>query len=206
MSGWRMTSRVRGALLLVVILSAMALLAGCGYEYNGTVYEPPLDAAEVVGTNWDGSEFRMSDLQDKVALVFFGYTACPDICPYTLANMTQVYRLLGDKAEDVAVVFISVDPDRDTPERLAEYVPMFNDAFYGVYIPEPALSQVKSDYFVYAEKNYPDDDESSLDYLVDHTGWIYVIDRKGDMRMVFAHDATPDLIAPDVEHLLKARR
>ena len=114
-----MISRLRGALLLVVILSAMALLAGCGYEYNGTVYEPPLDAAEVVGTNWDGSEFRMSDLQDKVALVFFGYTACPDICPYTLANMTQVYGLLGDKAEDVAVVFISVAPDRDTPERLA---------------------------------------------------------------------------------------
>jgi len=194
--------------LLVFLALAMGLtaLAGCSYEYNGTSYDPPMPAAEVTGTNWDGSEFHMSDLQGKVALVFFGYTSCPDICPFTLANMTQVYTLLGDKAEDVAVVFISVDPDRDTPEQLAQYIPAFNDAFYGVYIPEPALDQTKQDYFVYAEKNYPEDSQSSLDYLIDHTGWIYVIDRKGDMRLVFEHDASADQIAADVEHLLKERK
>ena len=191
---------------LVLIIGAV-WLAGCSsYEYNGTVYDPPMPAAEVTGTNWDGREFHMSDLQGKVALVFFGYTSCPDICPFTLANMTQVYTLLGDKAEDVAVVFISVDPDRDTPEKMADYIPAFNEAFYGVYIPEPALEQTKKDYFVYAEKNYPKDSQSSLDYLIDHTGWVYVIDRKGDMRLVFPHDAPADQIASDVEHLLKERK
>lgn len=200
--------RMTNALLIFLTLAiGLTALAGCSsYEYNGTVYDPPMPAAEVTGTNWDGSEFRMSDLQGKVALVFFGYTSCPDICPFTLANMTQVYTLLGDKAEDVAVVFISVDPDRDTPEQLAQYIPAFNEAFYGVYIPEPALDQTKQDYFVYAEKNYPKDSQSSLDYLIDHTGWIYAIDRKGDMRLVFEHDAPPDEIAADVEHLLKERK
>jgi len=200
----RMTNALPIFLLLAV---SLLMFAGCSsYEYNGTVYDPPMPAAEVTGTNWDGSEFRMSDLQGKVALVFFGYTSCPDICPLTLANMTQVYTLLGDKAEDVAVVFISVDPDRDTPEQLAQYIPAFNNAFYGVYIPEPALDQTKQDYFVYAEKNYPKDSQSSLDYLIDHTGWIYAIDRKGDMRLVFEHDAPPDEIAADVEHLLTERK
>lgn len=191
---------------LLLLLIMPVLLTSCGYEYNGTLYDPPLEAAEVVGTNWDGSEFQLRDLEGKVALVFFGYTACPDICPFSLATMTQVYAMLGEKAEDVAVVFISVDPNRDTPEQLANYVPAFNEAFYGIYIPEPELTQTKADYFVYAEANYPDDDESSLDYLVDHTGWIYVIDRKGQLRMVFGHDTPADQITPDVEHLLKARR
>ena len=200
----RMTS-VRPILLALIV--GLTGLAGCSsYEYNGTLYDPPMPAAEVTGTNWDGSEFHMSDLQGKVTLVLFGYTSCPDICPLTLANLTQVYTLLGDKAEDVAVVFISVDPDRDTPEQLADYIPAFNDAFYGVYIPEPALDQTKKDYFVYAEKNYPKDSQSSLDYLIDHTGWIYAIDRKGDMRLVFEHDTPADQIASDVEHLLKERK
>ncbi len=199
--------RVTTAVLVFLTLAiGLTALAGCSsYEYNGTVYDPPMPADEVTGTNWDGNEFHMSDLQGKVALVFFGYTSCPDICPFTLANMTQVYTLLGDKAKDVAVVFISVDPDRDTPEKMADYIPAFNDAFYGVYIPEPALEQTKKDYFVYAEKNYPKDSQSSLDYLIDHTGWISVIDRKGDIRLVFPHDAPVDQIASDVEHLLKGR-
>ena len=189
-------------LLLIVTL----LAGGCGSQtFNGTQYDPPRPAPELAGTNWDGSDFAVEDLKGTVALVFFGYTFCPDICPMSLANMRQVYDALPDGQEDISVVFVSVDPERDTPDRLAQYIPAFHEDFYGVYVPEPALAAVKQGYGVYAEKNFPDADESSIDYLVDHTGWIYVIDKKGNLRLAFSHTAPVEEIVPDVEQLLKER-
>jgi protein SCO1/2 len=196
-------SRITAWLLL---LTVVLLVAGCGSPaFNGTQYDPPRPAPELAGTNWDGSDFANEDLNGTVALVFFGYTFCPDICPMSLANMRQVYDALPDGQEEISVVFVSVDPERDTPDRLAQYIPAFHEDFYGVYVPEPALAAVKQGYGVYAEKNFPEDDESSIDYLVDHTGWIYVIDKKGNLRLAFSHTAPVEEIVPDVEQLLKER-
>ncbi|MEZ4714621.1 MAG: SCO family protein [Caldilineaceae bacterium] len=141
----------------------------------------------MVGTNWDGTPFDLSALRGKVALIFFGYTACPDICPVTLAEMKQVYNQLGDAREDVAVVFVTVDPERDSVERLAQYIPAFDPAFYGVYIPPEQQESVKKGYGVFAEKRDPGD-SSSVDYLVDHSGWIYGVDTKGNLRTAYGHD------------------
>jgi cytochrome oxidase Cu insertion factor (SCO1/SenC/PrrC family) len=177
---------------------------GCGrpYEYHGTVYTPPQTAAAVTGTNWDSRPFRLSDLQGKVVLLFFGYTHCPDVCPLTMAELAQLYGQLGEKAGDVAVVFISTDPARDTPERLAQYIPAFHQDFYGVHIPESELTAIKQAYGVYAEKHEDANQEANADYLVDHNSYIYVIDQQGQLRLAFSPDIPEAELLADVEHLV----
>jgi protein SCO1/2 len=197
----RGVGRAKLALLLLLLT---LVVSGCGgqHTFNGTKYDPPLAAPPLVGTNWDGTPFDLSALKGKVALIFFGYTFCPDICPVTLAEMKQVYNALGDAQDDVAVVFVTVDPERDTVERLAQYIPAFDPSFYGVYVSPDELDAVKKDFGVFAEKRDPGD-ASSVDYLVDHSGWIYVVDPKGDFRVAFGHDAASEDIVPDVQYLLR---
>jgi protein SCO1/2 len=196
--------RSRGPVALLLVALIVLLLAGCGanHEFAGTVYNPIIPAPEIVGTNWDGSTFRLSDLQGRVTLIFFGYTFCPDICPTTLGTMKQVAAQLGERADELAVVFISVDPERDSPERIGVYTNAFSEDFYGVHLEGDALAQAKQAYGVYAEKRVLDESESSADYFVDHTGWIYVIDEEGQMREVFGTDAAVAPIVDDVRFLM----
>jgi len=194
----------RTAILLAIAVVATALLAACGaqHEFAGTPYNPIIDAPEIVGTDQDGSTFRLSDLQGSVTLLFFGYTFCPDICPTTLGLMSGVANQLGDRADELAVVLVSVDPERDTPERLNVYMNAFNEDFIGVHLEDKALAQAKTDYGVFAEKRVLDPEQSKADYLIDHTGWIYLIDAKGQLRAVFGTDATVAGIVGDVRYLM----
>lgn len=186
----------------LALVAALFVLAACGQDaLQGTRYDPVIAAPEFEGEGSNGQPFQVSDLRGKVVLLFFGYTFCPDICPTTLARMVQVYKQLGDQAQDVAVVLASLDPERDTPERLAEYVTAFHPGFIGVHIPAERLEEVKKDYGVFAEKRVVDASESAAGYLIDHTGWVYVIDPKGSLREVFALDATPNQIAADAAAL-----
>ncbi len=186
-----------------LFLALSLLLSGCSrHEFGGLLLDDPQEAEEIQGTNWDGSPFHLSDLRGKVVVLFFGYTFCPDICPIALTNMKAAYKQLGEPKEDVAVVFVSVDPDRDTPERLAQYVPAFNPDFYGVHAPQDALDVVKAAYGVYAEKRYLTDDESSADYFVDHTGGVYIIDREGRLRELLQHDTDPEILAGDLRYFM----
>lgn len=193
------------------LLFVLALvLGGCSqHQYTGLVFDDPQPAAEINGTDHDGSPFRLSDYRGKLSLVFFGYTYCPDICPMTLANVSQAYKTLEaespDLAQDLTVVFVTVDPERDTPERLAEYVPLFNPNFHGVYMPEDELEPVKSAYGVYAEKSQVSADQTAANYLVDHTAGVYVVDREGYLRALFKHDIPTEDLARDLQALLKLR-
>ncbi len=197
----RRISRVLGLLLITVLM-----LGGCAQEYKlrGTPYNPIIPAPPISGVNLDNTPFDLSQLEGRVKVVFFGYTFCPDVCPLTLANMNGVYDSLSEQERaQTAFVFVSVDPDRDTPDRLAAYVGAFNPAFYGIHIPADALVQVKKDYGVYAEKNVLSASQSAADYLVDHTAFVYVIDKQNNMREIFPHDAPKADIAADVAHLVK---
>jgi protein SCO1/2 len=142
-------------------------------------------------------------------LIFFGYTFCPDVCPLTLANVAQAYKQLEIESaalvEDLNIVFVTIDPERDTPERLAEYVPLFNPNFHGVYIPADELSPVKSAYGVYAEKSDLPQGQTAAGYLMDHTSGVYVVDRQGNLRALFRHDTDPQALAADLQALLKLR-
>ena len=197
--------RVRGALWVVLCLVAALAFGGCAQEYKlrGTPYDPIIPAAPITGVNLDNTPFDLAGLGERVKVVFFGYTFCPDVCPLTLANMKGVYDSLTEQERaQTAFVFISVDPDRDTPERLAAYVGAFNPEFYGVHIPEDALVQVKKDFGVYAEKNTLSASQSAADYLVDHTAFVYIIDKQNNLREIFPHDAPKADIAADVAHLV----
>lgn len=199
MNNWCVKSVTFLMVGIVVVLS----LVGCSqpYEYHGAVYTPPQTAAAVTGTNWDNRPFHLSELQGKVVLLFFGYTHCPDVCPLTMAELAQLYEQLGEKANDVAVVFISTDPARDTPERMAQYIPAFHRDFYGVHVSEPELAAIKQAYGVYAEKHEDGEQEASADYFVDHNSYIYVIDQQGQLRLAFSPHIPKDELLADVEHL-----
>lgn len=190
--------------LQILLFAFSCLLAGCStpYEFKGTAYDPAESAPEIAGLIGEQEPFLLSDLNGKTRILFFGYTFCPDICPLTLSDMREVIQSLGDDAERIAVVFVSVDPKRDTPEQLAAYVGSFHDSFVGVHIPLPQLDQVKKEYFIFSEKEYSTDDKDSQNYLITHTGWIYIIDQNGLLRVLHSTDSTPEEIAADVQYLI----
>lgn len=208
-------SRLRGGLyprskFYLVVWSLLLILSitidGCaqGYKLRGTPYNPVIPAPPIQGVKQDNTPFDLADLQGRVKVVFFGYTFCPDVCPLTLANMKGVYEMLKEEERaQTAFIFITVDPERDTPERLAAYVGAFNPAFYGVHIPEDELTRVKKGYGVYAEKNTQVASHSAADYLVDHTAFVYIIDKQDNLREIFAHDAPKADIAADISHFVR---
>jgi len=188
-------------LLFFVLVTSLTSCAS-PHQFSGSVLENPVPAYAFEGTNYTGDPFRLSDHHGKVVVIFFGYTFCPDICPLTLANLKQVADKLGDKAQDLAVVFITVDPERDTVERLATYVQAFSPDFYGVRMEGQMYEATKKAYGVFAEKSKVDTGNPDS-YFVDHTGGIYIIDRNGDWRELFRHDATVEMLLPDIDYWLE---
>jgi len=191
-------------------LAASIFLAGCqktpNHEWRGEVVEPPSEAPEIVGVNWTGDDFRLSEREGKVSVVFFGYTFCPDICPFALAKMKQIHTKLGDRAEDFSVVFVSVDPHRDSVEKLAGYVPNFHDDFFGVHLDFDQLDQVKETFDITVQYGQPKEGPGTDSfYYVDHTGTFYVIDREGQIRVEFPPNATAEEMLPDIEYLIEAQ-
>ncbi|MCB9152176.1 MAG: SCO family protein [Caldilineaceae bacterium] len=188
---------------LVALCCIALLFSGCGqsYEFKGTAYDPPEAAAEIQGEIGNGQSFRLSDLKGDVVVIFFGYTNCPDVCPLTLAEISKVYKQLGAETADLKTVFVSIDPERDGPEKLDAYVHAFNPGFYGVYVAPDALEQVKADYYVVADKEEtgnPDDDN----YFMAHTGWLYLIDRQGRLRVLHSAESSAEDLAADINYLL----
>lgn len=197
--------RARGAGAITVLLWLLA--AGCNRapQFFGEVVKPARPAPELVAVNWDGKPFRLSELRGKVAIVFFGYTFCPDVCPFALAKMKKLYADLGERAEDVKVVFVSVDPQRDTVAKLARYVPNFDRRFYGLRLEPAAVEEVSESFAVTVQYGQPEEGpETESFYYVDHTGSFFVIDREGQLRLTFPPNATADQMRPDIEKLLAA--
>ncbi|MGE5603389.1 MAG: SCO family protein [Nitrososphaerales archaeon] len=195
--------QIRGRVLIAMFAVAL-LLAGCRpYQFQGTPYEPPQTAAQISGVNWNGENFSLSQLQGKPVLLFFGYTNCPDVCPTTLAEMRMLRQNLGAKADKMAFVYVSVDPDRDTVERLKQFIPLFDPAFYGVHIDSTGLEPVKQSYGVYAEKVYQDPSDPSKGYSVDHTARTYLINPSGQLVASYPYGTDIESIQKDVEHFIK---
>jgi protein SCO1 len=188
-----------------VAMAGAFLVAGCAgaYEYHGATYQPPAAATPISGVNWDGADFNLSQLQGKPVLLFFGYTNCPDVCPTTLAEMRVLRQNLGPKADKMAFVYVSIDPERDTVARLKEFIPLFDPAFYGVHVDESALGPVKDGYGVYAEKVYKDANNPSAGYSVDHTARTYLVSPDGKLTASYPYQTDIADIQKDVEHFIK---
>jgi protein SCO1/2 len=182
----------------IALLSAALMACGGGGDGGptatplpGTLLDPPKEVGDFTLTDQDGQPFRLSDLRGRVALLFFGYTNCPDICPTTLSEFKRVKALLGDDAERVAFVFVSVDGARDTPERLAAYVRAFDPQFIGLTGDDASLRPIARDFGVFYQRvNY----ESDVNYLVDHTASTFVVDQQGRLRLVFPYGTDPAAI------------
>ena len=149
----------------------------------------------------DGNVRTMADFKGKAVVMFFGYTQCPDICPTTLTEMQQVMTLLGPQADKVQVLFVTVDPDRDTAAILKQYVPAFDPRFLGLRpADEAALEKVTKDFKIYYKK-VPGTSPNS--YTMDHTAGSYAFDPEGHLRLYIKHAQGPETLAQDLKELLK---
>lgn len=189
-----------------------ALLLGVGCQ-RGTsdpyALVPARPAPALEAPRGSGGLFRLSEQRGKVVLLSFGYTACPDVCPTTLSQLRGLYGRLGDSARGVEVVFVSVDPERDSASRLEQYVHAFHPRFTGLRLEGPALASLLSAYEVTAVRRYPEATRyrdrpfaGDSPYTVDHTGAYFVIDKHGVLRSRVPYTATVELLQAEVTRLL----
>jgi protein SCO1/2 len=184
---------------------ALAILAACGgpVQLKGTAIEPPKTAPDFTLTDELGQSFTLSEQKGKVVVLFFGFTSCPDICPAELSNLAAATRQLGDDAQDVQVALVSLDPQRDTSERLSTYVTAFDPSFKGLRGDKEVIDPIVKDYGVFYEiRELPG---SALGYTVDHSGFVYVIDKAGRWREVLAHGTPVADIVADLQALARER-
>ena len=150
-------------------------------------------------TDHTGKQRTLEDFRGKLVVMFFGYTQCPDVCPTTMSEMATVMKELGPAAADVQVLFVTVDPERDTQELLSHYVPAFDKRFIGLYGNAEQTAKVAKDFKVFYAKQ-PGGEPGS--YTVDHTAGSYVFDRQGQLRLFIRHNQGPAIIAHDLRQLL----
>ena len=149
----------------------------------------------------DGNVKTLADFKGKVVVMFFGYTQCPDICPTTLTEMQQVMTLMGPQSDKVQVLFVTVDPARDTAAILKQYVPAFDPRFLGLRpADDAALEKVAKDFKIYYKK-VPGTSPGS--YTMDHTAGSYAFDPQGHLRLYIKHAQGPETLAHDLKELLK---
>lgn len=148
-------------------------------------------------TDHNGRPRTLADFRGKVVLLFFGYTHCPDVCPTTLADQAQVMRLLGKDSEKVQVLFVTIDPERDTRDLLAQYVPAFYPSFLGLSGDAAATAQVaKAFNIVYLKQ------PTSSSYNMDHSAGTFLIDQQGSVRLLSPYAQKPEWLAEDIRLLL----
>lgn len=184
--------------LLLLALTA----AGCApYQYQGTEYPDAAAAADFTLEKADGGSYQLSQHQGKVILVFFGYTSCPDVCPVTLSVAKQVLDGLGDEAEGVEFLFITVDPERDSAEVMAGHTAAFHPGITGLVGSPEALAAAREAWGIFAEKEpLPD---SASGYAMNHTARQFLVDKAGRLRLSYAHATLAEPIIEDIQQLLK---
>lgn len=147
-----------------------------------------------------GNVRHLADFKGKVAIIFFGFTQCPDVCPTTLNEIKEVKELLGKDKDKLQVIFITVDPDRDTQEILAQYVPSFDPSFLGLRPATPeALEQVVKGYKIFVQKDYSKDGKN---YTINHTAGSYVVDKEGKLRLFIKHNQGAIGLVNDLKQLM----
>lgn len=190
------------SLLLIGLVSGTVFLLSKPDQPRGTTYgEPFPPATDFTLTRANGEVFRLNAQQGNLVLIFFGYTSCPDVCPTTLAELNlALEELKPEDAAQVKVVFVTVDPERDTPERTQEYVDNFNPNFIGLSGTESELIPVWKGFGIFRAIV---DGTSAAGYLVDHTARVTLIDRNGNLRISFPYDAPVEDIAHDLKLMLE---
>ena len=196
---------------VLVFCAVFALLAGCGAqpeaqkvpasETSALVEVPPLQDYGGIGGDFalvdqHGAPFELQGLRGQAAMLFFGYTYCPDVCPVTLSKMGRVYQLLDEDQQELTTLFVTVDPKRDTQEKLAEYLDYFALDAIGLRGDKEEIDQVVRQYGAHYSLG-----EEQAAYLVDHSTYTYLIDQQGKVRFLFRQSDGPELMAAVTEQL-----
>lgn len=175
-------------------------MAGCdgapkfqSTDITGAPYGKALELADA-----QGRARHLEDFRGKVLVLFFGFTRCPDVCPTTLAEVAAAVKTLGADAERVQVLFITLDPERDTGKALSEYVGAFDPRFVALRGDEAATQRVAKDFKIYYEKRKQGDT-----YTIDHSAQLYVVDAQGRLRLLVRHNRIGQDLAPDLKALLR---
>ncbi|MCP4964839.1 MAG: SCO family protein [bacterium] len=183
----------------VIALLVLTQFGGTPHEFVGTVLSSPEPAPEFSLVADTGERVELADFEDQVVLLYFGYTLCPDICPASLAELADAVSLLGEDRKHVQVAMISVDPVRDTPGALGEYVDHFDESFIGLTGTEAEIASVAESYNVFYEAA---EGTAATGYLVDHWAGVVLIDRDGRLVELFSYDTPGEDIAADIEEWL----
>lgn len=193
---------------LLALCAGVALtlmLAGCDKLPAAPV---PFNAVDITGATYardftlrdhTGKQRTLADFKGKVVFLFFGFTQCPDVCPTTMTKLAQVRQGLGAKADRLQVLFVTIDPERDTQELLSQYVPAFDPSFIGLLGDAAATAAVAREFKVFYAKSAGASKDS---YGMDHTAASFVFDPNGKIRLYVRDSATPQQITQDIERLL----
>lgn len=197
----RLAIALAGVLALVGFTLARAVTSGSNETFTGTAYSPPQPASDFALTDNRGRDVTLEDFRGRALLMFFGYTRCPDICPMTLQKLSRVVTRVGADTMDLRILLVTVDPDRDTPEVLDEYLSRFGPHTVGLTGDSAALADLRTGYGIYAA--LPGDSHEGMSMDIAHTASVLGIDRSGDLRVLLPMHEPDDVIARDVEILLR---
>jgi protein SCO1 len=191
------------------LLGAAALLTGCD-KLSGMGSKPSFKAVDITGADYgsklslpdqNGQVRTLADFKGKLTVVFFGFTQCPDVCPTTMAELAQVKKALGKDGERVQGVFITIDPERDTPELLKAYLGGFDPSFIALRGTLEQTAATAKDFKVFYAK-VPGKSEGS--YTMDHTAGSYIFDASGKLRLFTRYGSGAEALASDLKALLAA--
>lgn len=193
-----------GVLVLVIASAAFgvwSLTTTEAHEWNGTAYDPPRELPDFTLTNVEGEPMSLAELEGKPVLLYFGYTHCPDFCPATLSDFQRVKQDLGDRADEVAYVMVSVDPKRDTPAVMKEYLSFYDPAFIGLTgTSAEDVRPIKQEFGIVSQNRQAT--PGSEFYFVDHSTKTYLLNSNGDLLLEYAWGTDADNITEDVAYLL----
>jgi protein SCO1 len=190
---------LRAGALRLLLLVCLVLAQCTKPQFNNIDISGADYARDFTLSDVGGARRTLADYRGKVVVLFFGYTHCPDVCPTTMARLAQARRLLGSDADRVQVVFVTLDPERDTPQLLARYVPAFDPTFVGLTGSSPQIEAVAREFKVFFQKVAGPTADS---YTLDHSSGSFVFDPKGHVRLFVRDDAPADQIASDLKRLL----
>jgi protein SCO1/2 len=194
---------MRRLVRFVAVLAVAWLAAACAPE------RPAFRSSDVTGTAYGrdfaltdhtGKPRTLADFRGKVVVLFFGYTHCPDVCPTTLSELVEAKKRLGPDGDKVQVLFVTVDPERDTRELLAQYVPAFDPSFLGLYGNAEALSRTAKEFRIFYQKQPGRTPDA---YTMDHSAGTFVFDPEGRLRLYVGYGQGAEVFAHDIALLLK---
>jgi protein SCO1 len=192
---------MHGARSAILVLSVLAAVS-CGPD------APKFMASDVTGTSFGrnfelvdhtGKPRTLADYRGKAVVLFFGYTQCPDVCPTTLAELAEAMKRLGADADRVQVLFVTVDPERDTPDLLSKYVPAFDPRFTGLFGDADATARTAKEFKVLYQKQ---PGQTPGTYTVDHSAGTFIFDPDGKLRVYVGYGQGADVFAHDIKELL----